>query len=428
MKHFYIFLLSVCLSTISFCQCNNWLQLSAEPAYVDVGNISIPGTQLTVEAMFNRTQPYDTGVNDYNDGDLVSKHRDQSNVNYLLRPNHAYITTTNGFFETPDACDIELNKTYHVAMVYDGATLKFYRNGYLVSQVAATGALIESEYPTRIGRNTGTTLETFLGYINEVRIWNVAKTQSELQQYINTPLPQPTTQTGLLAYYQFSSLKNLQGNTYWDGALSANAAINQTNPTCAFFSADSCESVLAIVFKDFHGSQLNEQVHLSWTILNATDLHTIDVERSDNGSKFNTITNAPQVSGVQQNEYSYVDNVGSLKGKIIYYRLKITNKDGSISYSNTLRFDLKGNTSGSIISYTNPAQNNLQISCYSPKQETTLLQISDLTGRVVLTQTIALNSGLNSNTINFNSYLSAGLYFLRMNIDNKIFTKKLIIK
>ena len=55
--------------------------------------------------------------------------------------NNAEITTSNGYFRTPDICEIELNKTYHAAMTYDGVTLKFYRNGYLMSQVAATGNL-----------------------------------------------------------------------------------------------------------------------------------------------------------------------------------------------------------------------------------------------------------------------------------------------
>jgi len=120
--------------------CSNWLSTPSNPSYAAVGQINVPGDKITVEAVFNRTKPYTGGL--LYAGDLVSKHNTNSDVNYLLRPNNAEITTTNGYFRTPDICEIELNKTYHAAMVYNGSTLKFYRNGFLMSQVAATGNLI----------------------------------------------------------------------------------------------------------------------------------------------------------------------------------------------------------------------------------------------------------------------------------------------
>ena len=72
--------------------CSNWLYQPSEPSYVDVGNLNITGDKITVEATINRTQPYNPGIGNGNEGDIVSKHNDPSDVNYLLRPNHAYIT------------------------------------------------------------------------------------------------------------------------------------------------------------------------------------------------------------------------------------------------------------------------------------------------------------------------------------------------
>ncbi len=219
--------------------CNNWLYLPSQPSAVECGDLDVSGNQITVEALINRTVPYTGGA--LYAGDVVSKHKDPTDANYLLRPNEAEITTTNGYFITPPICEIELNKTYHVAMVYDGATLKFYRNGFLMSQVAATGDLIQNDWPLRIGYYFAELFNTnFLGYIDEVRIWNVARTQSQIRTYMYTPLPSPPTQTGLLAYYQFNDLTNKQGNAAWNGAIVGAASINQTNPTCANFIADTC--------------------------------------------------------------------------------------------------------------------------------------------------------------------------------------------
>lgn len=218
--------------------CDNWLKLPGQPSYVRIGDLDISGNQLTVEANFMRTTPW-TG-SDLFQGDLVSKHEALNDCNYLLRPGSAEITTTNGYFKTSTICPIELNKAYHAAMVYDGTTLKFYRNGFLMSQVAATGNLTQNNWQTQIGLYFNQlTQENFIGYINEVRIWNIARTQSQIQAYMNQSLPSPQTTSGLLAYYTFDNLINKQGNPAWDGTLGGSATINQTNPNCSFI-ADSC--------------------------------------------------------------------------------------------------------------------------------------------------------------------------------------------
>jgi gliding motility-associated-like protein len=227
--------------------CGNWLNLTSNPAYVQVGDLDVPGNLITVEAMINRTAPY-TGGQQWA-GDVVSKHNNPTDANYLLRPNGAEITTSNGYFRTPDICEIELNKTYHVAMTYDGASLKFYRNGFLMSQVAATGTLYQNNFNTRIGYYDANVHNTqFIGYINEVRIWNIVRTQTEIQSYMNSALP-PSGRSGLLAYYAFDNLQNKQGNAAWNGTLSpAGAAINQANPSCAAFVPDNCMAPPPIKF------------------------------------------------------------------------------------------------------------------------------------------------------------------------------------
>ena len=170
--------------------CTNWLNLPSNPSFVAIGDLDIPGNQITVEAEINMTLPFGGGPT--LGSDIVAKYADPSDANYLLRAQNAQITTTNGFFKTPDACSFELNKTYQVAMVYDGSFLKYYRNGFLLSQIAATGNLIQNNWLTQIGFYQFAFYNTnFIGYINEVRIWNVARTQAQIQAFMNTSLPSP---------------------------------------------------------------------------------------------------------------------------------------------------------------------------------------------------------------------------------------------
>src|SRR5258705_4245534 len=103
--------------------CNDWLSTPSEPANVTVGDLDITGNQLTVEVNFNRTAPVNP-AGGY--GFLVSKHTGPGNINYALWPNGCAISTaTSGDHLIYENCPIQLNKTYHVAMVYDGVTLKF---------------------------------------------------------------------------------------------------------------------------------------------------------------------------------------------------------------------------------------------------------------------------------------------------------------
>ena len=239
-----------CFSQIS---CNNWLKLNGSPDGVRIGDLDVAGDKITVEAVFNRTIPYSPSF--AYAGDIVSKHIDPTDCNYLLRPRHAEITTSNGFFATTPACDFQLNKTYHVAMVYDGATLKFYRNGFLLSQINATGNLITNNWIAKIGETAGfpynTSTTSLVGFINEVRIWNVARTQQQLKSTMNSSLISPATQTGLLAYYTFDNLINKQGNPAWNGVINGASTINSTNPSCPLMT-DSCNVNSVVVTPGFN--------------------------------------------------------------------------------------------------------------------------------------------------------------------------------
>ncbi|WP_276501743.1 gliding motility-associated C-terminal domain-containing protein [Terrimonas pollutisoli] len=274
-KQFFLclFFLNIILSQRALSQsCDNALSLPSQGAKVTVGDVDVAGNQLTVEAMFNRTAALNNGL--YY-GHLVSKHTDQTNVNYALLPNGCEITTsTSGYKAIFQTCVPELNKTYHVAMVYDGTTLKFYRNGFLMSQVACTGNIVNNDLLTTIAQlagNTDPANNQFLGYTNEVRIWKVARSQSQIQAYMDKALPNPTTQTGLVAYYSFNDLANKQGNVAFNGTIGGGAISGVSNPACSL-TPSSCNTVTNVQagFTMPDTVCVNTPVNISNISLNAT--------------------------------------------------------------------------------------------------------------------------------------------------------------
>jgi PKD repeat protein len=79
------------------------------------------------------------------------------------------------------------NTWTHLAVTYNGATLILYVNGVQVSSLTRTGNIATSTNPLQIG---GDSLygQFFQGAIDEVRVYNVARTQTQIQADMNAPI------------------------------------------------------------------------------------------------------------------------------------------------------------------------------------------------------------------------------------------------
>ena len=189
---------------------NSLNTIGAGARYVDIGDLDISGSQITVEAIIRKSN---TTVSN-----IISKHTGAADANYLFRPTLFGITTTTGFYFCTNPIVLPLNEWYHIAATYDGTLIKYYVNGCKVNELPATGDLVQNNLITAIGARPGNAVpvEHFRGNIDEVRIWNIVRTETEIQQNMNFLLT--TTQPGLLAYYKFNNnYLNSQGNVAFNG-------------------------------------------------------------------------------------------------------------------------------------------------------------------------------------------------------------------
>ncbi len=71
--------------------------------------------------------------------------------------------------------------------------MRLYINGVQVSTFATTGNITVTTNPLRIGGSTALGSQYFAGLIDEVRVYNRALTQAEIQTDMNTPVAPDVT-------------------------------------------------------------------------------------------------------------------------------------------------------------------------------------------------------------------------------------------
>jgi len=89
-----------------------------------------------------------------------------------------------------------------------------------------------------------------------------------------------------------------------------------------------------------------------------------------------------------------------------------------------------GDTSGKnrLLVYPNPAQNgNVNVSCFLPSADNGILQLLDITGKVIFEQAESISSGENNLNYSFRD-IENGIYFIRLTTSNAVWNQKVIFK
>ncbi len=117
--------------------------------------------------------------------------------NGILTSSNNFATASVNNITSPSP--ISLNTWTHVAVTWDGTTMKLYVNGSMVQQETGHGAYVSEDINISLYFNAN----YFDGTMDEVRIWNVARTASEIASNKDNELF--GNETGLIAYYNFNN-------------------------------------------------------------------------------------------------------------------------------------------------------------------------------------------------------------------------------
>ena len=302
-------------------------------------------------------------------------------------------------------------------------------NGYVplrVSNFAGLSAPTDqftAEYVRASGTALGTITAPLITRVSSCEYWTLSATTGtptvDLTLYWNANNPCGGTYIDNLPDLEITHFDG----TNWDNSSvgfsskgGTTAAGDITWPGVNTFSPFTLASTtganpLPITINYFNGAKNNGNHLLNWKVTCiSTPSATLEVERSTDGRNYSSIYSIFATAIRCQQPFDHIDNQPA-KG-VNYYRLKMTDVDGKVSYSTIVSL-INGTKGIDVMNIApNPIVNkNFTVKISAAEKTQVELVITDMQGRVLQKQTANMIGGFNTIPVSVNK-LAAGTYHL----------------
>lgn len=172
--------------------------------------------------------------------------------------------------------------------------------------------------------------------------------------------------------------------------------------------------VLPINLTKFTGERKQDVNVLRWETATETNNSGFELQRSVDGVNFSSIgfvkSKSQTGNSTNANQYEFTDSKPFSSSN--YYRLNQLDKDGRSTYSQIVRLLGITNRLELVTLYPNPTKGLVNVAIVSPKANKITFTVTDITGKVVLSRTMAVANGDNNLQLDVQQ-LSAGSYMLK---------------
>ncbi len=322
------------------------------------------------------------------------------------------------------------NTWYHIAGTFDGRIMRLFVNGNQVStyDLGSNGTVFYSfpNNPVFLGADPTETATPqglyYTGSLDEVRMWNVVRTQAQIQSALNKEIDPDdlVNNAGLVSYYKFNQ-GNASGNntglvSIIDQKGTNNGEMNNfglTGSTTNYIAQPTVLVVLPVSYHSFSAHRYGDNIKIEWSTLQEQNSSHFTLQHSTDERSWNNIALLPAAgNSTNLTQYNYIHQ-GPSKG-LNLYRLLQTDKDGRTSISKVIKISMDQISSGRVLS-TYITDNRIRIQLDKPMN----IALFTSEGKLLLQK--RLPAGQQS--INVSNYRK-GIYLLKM--DDR--TEKILIK
>ena len=403
---------------------------------VNCGNA--PSLQLTESLTLEAMVKFDQFESEVYEGNIINKESLSGDRGYAMRVDGNGIVNFllgNGtWIETnTDDHTLETNKWYHLACVWDNVTKKavIYVDGVqkketTIPQLSSIG---NNSVNLMLGAFSGTGARNSHVTMDEVRIWNIARSDKEIVNGMHCELK--GTEPGLAAYYRFNqgyiSSDNSTTTSLTDATANGNngTLVNfaltgtmsnwtNTSPIITGVSCNTAPELMAIGNKT-----VDEDTELSFTV-------TADDEETPSSLVY-TLDAASLAKGMSIGATSGVFSWAPDNNQTGDHQVTITVSDGELSNSET--FTITVNTVTGIVNITStgfslyPNPSSGQIMLQLSLADSGVLRICSMEGHVITTIPFQ-----HTDTIIVNWEGSPGLYVVEMQTNAGAIARQKLIR
>lgn len=311
---------------------------------------------------------------------------------------------------------VQLGVWQHVAAVASGNNVKLYINGVLKDNLTLASAIGNTNNQQLWIGNSIAGLPNYIdSSIDEIRIWNIARSGSEISDNMNVSLDCATP--GLVAYYKFDQ-GNAGGQNFAETSLK-DCTSNHNDGTLVNFSLNgsssnwvSSEVILPVTWGKFDAHATENGVMVEWSTYEEVNNYGFEIQKSVDGKTWQL---AGFVEGTNQEShftnYQFFDD-DPFPG-VSYYRIKQSDFDGTSDFSDIIAVVFQNTSSFEV--FPNPVIDEITIFGVQDGW----IRMVDSTGKILIEET------LNGQKLDL-STLPKGVYFLLLNSNQFAYMKKLV--
>lgn len=334
-------------------------------------------------------------------GTLGSSVPSPANYYYHMEGSPQYNMSTDLGFVLKDSSNLIVDAT-----VYGGYTFP--------SESGVTGAIWSGYTPNWVTGNAGIRLTAPDN--NTGSCWSLESSiQRQNPNQLNQALTHPWYPT-FNWYHQGSLISNIPTLKAGPFPTSGTYTYIVSSNICGMHYDTAIINVIAPVpvkLISFEATKQKTNTLLRWETATEENNDYFEVQRSSDGLTFLTVARKKGTgNSLKKSTYSFTDENASTNGKTLYYRLKQVDFSGAVVFSEIREVIFEKVNRIGVLAFPNPFSDDLHITGIETTSDNVKIQLIDLQGRTLISDTYVLDSGQVPLSIKGSNLLENGLYLI----------------